>query len=79
LASGAAIAIEDAIVLAEMIGDGGFEKDTLARFTARRFERCRLIVENSYQLGEWEKNPSAADANPAKLQAESYKAMALPA
>jgi 2-polyprenyl-6-methoxyphenol hydroxylase-like FAD-dependent oxidoreductase len=79
LASGAAIAIEDAIVLAEVIGDGVLESDTLDRFTARRFERCRLIVENSYQLGEWEKDPGAVGADPAKLQAESYKAMALPA
>jgi hypothetical protein len=66
-------------VLAEVIGDGVLESDTLDRFTARRFERCRLIVENSYQLGEWEKDPGAAGADPAKLQAESYKAMALPA
>jgi 2-polyprenyl-6-methoxyphenol hydroxylase-like FAD-dependent oxidoreductase len=79
LASGAAVAIEDAIVLAEMIGDGRLDADTLARFTARRFERCRLVVENSYLLGEWEKNPGAVGADPSKLIDESYKAMALPA
>jgi 2-polyprenyl-6-methoxyphenol hydroxylase-like FAD-dependent oxidoreductase len=78
LASGAAIAIEDAIVLAEMIAAAGTAPDTLARFTARRFERCRMVVENSYQLGEWEKNPTT-NANPAALQAASYAQLAQPA
>jgi 2-polyprenyl-6-methoxyphenol hydroxylase-like FAD-dependent oxidoreductase len=79
LASGAAIAIEDAIVLAEMLGGDGSVPDILDRFVARRFERCRLVVENSYQLGEWEKNPGAADADPSALQAASYAALAAPA
>lgn len=79
LASGAAIAIEDAIVLAEMIGDAEDATGMLDRFVARRFERCRLVVENSYQLGEWEKNPGAAGADPAALQAASYAALAQPA
>jgi naringenin degradation protein FdeE len=79
LASGAAIAIEDAIVLAEMLGSDGAAEGILARFVARRFERCRLVVENSYQLGEWEKNPGAAGADPSALQAASYAALAQPA
>jgi 2-polyprenyl-6-methoxyphenol hydroxylase-like FAD-dependent oxidoreductase len=79
LASGAAIAIEDAIVLAEMLGGDGAVPDILDRFVARRFERCRLVVENSYQLGEWEKNPGAAGADPSALQAASYAALAQPA
>jgi 2-polyprenyl-6-methoxyphenol hydroxylase-like FAD-dependent oxidoreductase len=79
LASGAAIAIEDAIVLAEMLGGDGAIPDILDRFVTRRFERCRLVVENSYQLGEWEKNPGAAGADPSALQAASYAALARPA
>lgn len=79
LASGAAIAIEDAIVLAEMIADAEDAAVMLDRFVARRFERCRLVVENSYQLGEWEKNPGAAGADPSALQAASYAALAQPA
>jgi 2-polyprenyl-6-methoxyphenol hydroxylase-like FAD-dependent oxidoreductase len=79
LASGAAIAIEDAIVLAEMLGRDGKLSDILDRFVERRFERCRLVVDNSYQLGEWEKNPGAAGADPAALQAASYTALAQPA
>jgi len=79
LASGAAIAIEDAIVLAEMLGGDGAVEGILGRFVTRRFERCRLVVENSYQLGEWEKNPGAAGADPSALQAASYAALAQPA
>ena len=29
----------------------------LEKFMTRRFERCRMVVDNSFQLGEWEKNP----------------------
>jgi 2-polyprenyl-6-methoxyphenol hydroxylase-like FAD-dependent oxidoreductase len=80
LASGAAVAIEDAIVLAEMLGGGtGAVADILTRFVDRRFERCRIVVENSYQLGEWEKNPGTAGADPSALQAASYAALAQPA
>lgn len=78
LASGAAIAIEDAVVLAEMLQENGPVGDILERFANRRFGRCRLVVENSYQLGEWEKNPAAIDADPVGLQRESFRALALP-
>ena len=79
LASGAAVAMEDAIVLAEMLGADGAVPHILDRFVERRFERCRLVVENSYQLGEWEKNPGTAGADPSALQAASYAALAQPA
>ena len=44
----------------------------------RRFERCRMVVENSFQLGEWEKNPNAPDADPVGCWTRSYKALAQP-
>jgi 2-polyprenyl-6-methoxyphenol hydroxylase-like FAD-dependent oxidoreductase len=50
LAAGAAIVLEDAIVLDEMLaaaGDAGAVEETLAAFVERRFERCRLVVEQS--------------------------------
>lgn len=54
MASGACIGIEDAIVLAqECMGDGALTQ-RLARFEARRWERCRMVVENSARLGEIE-------------------------
>jgi 2-polyprenyl-6-methoxyphenol hydroxylase-like FAD-dependent oxidoreductase len=77
LASGATIAIEDAIVLAELLLSAPVEQ-ALERFMARRHERCRIVVENSVQLGEWEKTPEAPGANPTALIQASMKALAAP-
>jgi 2-polyprenyl-6-methoxyphenol hydroxylase-like FAD-dependent oxidoreductase len=55
LASGACIGIEDALVLAEELQRGtGDVRAALAAFEARRWERCRMVVENSSRLGEIE-------------------------
>jgi 2-polyprenyl-6-methoxyphenol hydroxylase-like FAD-dependent oxidoreductase len=55
LASGACIGIEDALVLAEELARDGVEVPAaLAAFEARRWERCRMVVENSSRLGEIE-------------------------
>jgi 2-polyprenyl-6-methoxyphenol hydroxylase-like FAD-dependent oxidoreductase len=78
LASGAAIAIEDAVVLAELVRLDRPCRETLDEFVTRRYDRCRLVVENSYQLGEWEKNPDMPDADPVGLQSRSFAALARP-
>jgi 2-polyprenyl-6-methoxyphenol hydroxylase-like FAD-dependent oxidoreductase len=54
LASGACIGIEDALVLAEELGRVADVSGALAAFEARRWERCRMVVENSGRLGEIE-------------------------
>ena len=54
LASGAGMAIEDAIVLTEEIQSQPGLEQALGNFMSRRFERCRLVVENSVQLGQIE-------------------------
>lgn len=54
LASGACIGIEDAIVLAEELSSDAPLNETLHRFQTRRWERCRMVVENSARLGEIE-------------------------
>ena len=55
LASGACIGIEDALVLAEELARGAQDVPAaLAAFEARRWERCRMVVENSSRLGEIE-------------------------
>jgi 2-polyprenyl-6-methoxyphenol hydroxylase-like FAD-dependent oxidoreductase len=54
LASGACIGIEDAIVLAEEIGSADNLASGLKAFQNRRWERCRMVVENSLRLGELE-------------------------
>lgn len=76
LASGATIAIEDAIVLAELVRSEMPLPAALDAFMQRRFERCRIVVENSVQLGEWEKSPDSPDPTP--LIAASMKALAAP-
>jgi 2-polyprenyl-6-methoxyphenol hydroxylase-like FAD-dependent oxidoreductase len=54
LASGACIGIEDALVLAEELERHADVTQALAAFEARRWERCRMVVENSLRLGEIE-------------------------
>lgn len=78
LASGATIAIEDAIVLSDVLREDGPPEKALEKFMARRFERCRIVVENSWQLGEWEKRPDIPGADPTALIAASMKALAAP-
>jgi 2-polyprenyl-6-methoxyphenol hydroxylase-like FAD-dependent oxidoreductase len=56
LASGAGMAIEDGIVLAEELARSDSVDAGLARFMDRRFARGKLVVENSLRLGEIEMN-----------------------
>ncbi len=77
LASGAGIAIEDAIVLAEELGADGPLATALDRFMARRYERCEMVVENSARLGEWEQS-APPDADPVGLTSRSWALLAEP-
>jgi 2-polyprenyl-6-methoxyphenol hydroxylase-like FAD-dependent oxidoreductase len=54
LASGACIGIEDAIVLSEELAKNVAVEQALEAFQERRWERCRMVVENSLRLGELE-------------------------
>lgn len=56
LASGAGMAIEDGIVLADELSRSDSVDTGLARFMERRFDRGKLVVENSLRLGEIEMN-----------------------
>jgi 2-polyprenyl-6-methoxyphenol hydroxylase-like FAD-dependent oxidoreductase len=47
VAQGAAMGIEDAVVLAEEVTKSGTFEEALARFMARRWERVKLVVEVS--------------------------------
>ncbi|SFQ69716.1 2-polyprenyl-6-methoxyphenol hydroxylase [Amycolatopsis arida] len=54
LAQGAAQALEDAAVLAELVlAAGDVSGELWAEFTERRFARARTVVEASVQLGQW--------------------------
>jgi 2-polyprenyl-6-methoxyphenol hydroxylase-like FAD-dependent oxidoreductase len=78
LASGAGIAIEDSIVLSALLASGMRLSDALTQFNGRRYERCRMVVENSIQLGEWEKDSKSPRADYVRLMDESMRALAQP-
>lgn len=63
LASGAGIAVEDALVLSDLLEEGGEPEEIFTRFMDRRWERCRLVVESSVEIGAMQQ----ADASPEKL------------
>jgi 2-polyprenyl-6-methoxyphenol hydroxylase-like FAD-dependent oxidoreductase len=54
LASGACIGIESGIVLAEELARSSNLQEALDHFHARRWERCRMVVENSARLAQIE-------------------------
>ncbi|MCU6498997.1 FAD-dependent oxidoreductase [Rugamonas sp. A1-17] len=77
MASGACIGIEDAIVLAEELGRRTGLEQALTRFEERRWERCRMVVENSGRLGEIE--ISGGDkAEHAQIMRDTMMALAAP-
>ena len=78
MAAGAGIAVEDAIVLAELLQSKSTLAQALDAFMKRRFDRCRMVVENSFQLGEWEKSPNTAGADPVGVERQTIAALAQP-
>jgi 2-polyprenyl-6-methoxyphenol hydroxylase-like FAD-dependent oxidoreductase len=77
LASGACIGIEDAIVLSEEFASHAQVPTALAAFEQRRWERCRMVVENSARLGEIEIAGGDKDEH-ARIMRESLMALAQP-
>lgn len=53
-AYGCGLAVEDAVVLAELVESGLPIPQLLPKFMERRFERCRVVVEGSVKLGDLE-------------------------
>jgi 2-polyprenyl-6-methoxyphenol hydroxylase-like FAD-dependent oxidoreductase len=79
LASGGAIALEDAVVLGEELRGSEDVPTALARFSERRFDRCRLVVEASSTLNKWQLHPETPEADRAALSATAFEALAQPA
>jgi 2-polyprenyl-6-methoxyphenol hydroxylase-like FAD-dependent oxidoreductase len=77
MASGACIGIEDAIVLAEEVAGAGSVDQALTRYLARRWERCRMVVQNSGRLGEIE-IAGGDKAEHARIMRETLSALAQP-
>jgi 2-polyprenyl-6-methoxyphenol hydroxylase-like FAD-dependent oxidoreductase len=77
LASGACVGIEDALVLAEELTRAGDVPAALQAFQDRRWERCRMVVENSGRLGQIEIEGGSKDEH-AQIMRESMMALAAP-
>ncbi len=77
LAAGACIGMEDAFVLGEEIERADTLPDALDAFQARRFERCRMVVDNSARLAEIEIN-NGDRAEHAQIMRESMMILAQP-
>jgi len=66
LAQGAAMAIEDGVLLAELLSGNKPLEQLMSEFMSRRFNRAKYVVQSSNQIAEWEmeswrgiKNPNA--------------------
>lgn len=55
IAQGGAMALEDAVVLAELLTDrSALDQDLWDAFTARRYDRAKTVVEASNTLAQWQ-------------------------
>lgn len=82
LAQGAAMAIEDAVLLGELLGRDASLDTLIEEFMRRRFDRARYVVESSQQILTWEleqwqgiRNP---EARPGELLHEATLALMEP-
>jgi 2-polyprenyl-6-methoxyphenol hydroxylase-like FAD-dependent oxidoreductase len=77
LGQGAAQAVEDAVVLGDLLARGESPPQLMKSYMQRRYERCRLIAESSVQIGEWEQRPTP-DADPIGLTKKMLQVVAAP-
>ncbi|MEU7629446.1 FAD-dependent monooxygenase [Nocardia sp. NPDC049220] len=77
LVSGAALAIEDGVLLAEELTAAADVEKALSAFTQRRLERCRLVVESSIHIADLGRTGRHAEAD--AVQQRCHRAMAAPA
>jgi 2-polyprenyl-6-methoxyphenol hydroxylase-like FAD-dependent oxidoreductase len=77
LASGAGMAVEDALVLGQELQRAGSVGEAFAGFMARRYERCRLVVENSLEIGRREQRQAPIEEQ-TQLVEESLRVLAEP-
>jgi 2-polyprenyl-6-methoxyphenol hydroxylase-like FAD-dependent oxidoreductase len=77
LASGAGLSVEDAVVLAQELASNADLEAALQAFGRRRFERCRMVVENSLKLGEIESMGGSKEEH-AQLMRDSMVSLSAP-
>lgn len=64
LSQGAAIAIEDSVLLGELLGRDSPIETLLAEFMSRRYERAKFVVDSSTQIANWELEEWSGIVNP---------------
>ena len=83
LSQGASIAIEDAVLIAQLLSHDRPLDDLFAEFMRRRFERCKFVVDTSSTISRWEAaefagrpdpetDHAGAMANAARVLAQPY-------
>ncbi len=77
LASGAGMAVEDALVLGQEISKHQEIEALFQGFMERRYRRCRLVVENSFEIGRREQRGAPVEEQ-TRLVEESLAALAQP-
>ena len=70
IAQGAAMAVEDAVVLAEMLTGEACVPETLDQFMRRRYERCKFVQDTSRQVGI---DGNLEDTDQCRLRNERYR------
>lgn len=68
LASGAGMAVEDALVFAEEFAARGSVAEAFDAFTVRRADRCRIAVESSIEIGRLEQLQAPPEAQTAVVE-----------
>lgn len=80
IAQGAAQALEDSLVLTELlIGRDRVDEALWEKFHARRIPRARTVVDASVQLAEWQRDDEDHSADIARLLGELDACVAAPA
>jgi 2-polyprenyl-6-methoxyphenol hydroxylase-like FAD-dependent oxidoreductase len=77
MGQGAAQAVEDAVVLGELLARPDPVAELLEAFMKRRYERCKFVVESSLQIGEWEQQ-AEPQGDAASLTEKMLQVMASP-
>ncbi|MDB5967287.1 MAG: FAD-dependent 2-polyprenyl-6-methoxyphenol hydroxylase protein [Polaromonas sp.] len=77
LASGAGMAVEDALVLGDALVHEACVAQAFEHFMTRRYERCRLVVENSMEIGRREQARAPMEKQ-AELVEQSLRILAEP-
>jgi 2-polyprenyl-6-methoxyphenol hydroxylase-like FAD-dependent oxidoreductase len=74
LASGAGIAVEGGIALAEELSkEGRSIEDSLSAYVERRYERCRDVIESSVDIGKMQLNGASPQEVGGAIGAASHR------